>query len=1274
MAKAILKPFEVSERDLMGLDAKQLVSLIKRLVQSDLQLAGVSQSAATGTLQITVSDGGEDVRVEWRGGPDRTDYIPRRFTVFQAKAENLSNTKLASEPLTTAKNLKPALKEVVRQKGGYIVATNKTNVLTPSKAQKGSKRKTIKTRIAELREILRKTITSKAATAEHCEIDVYGYPKLADWVNHHPMVAIWVKQLMGTASSDFDFQTLDAWAKYEEIGARLASSDVLMRNAEAIQEKLALPRQVIRLLGHSGLGKSRLVFEALRSSAANPATDLAPLVAYAREYTSTLRNQIRDFIANGQRVIVVVDECPPEDHRRLSEEVRRTDSKLSLVTMDFSFEPPGRDDLELTLERSDPAIIKEILLGAGFKGTPDDLARATEFCSGFPQVAVLVGNAVRDGAQHFADYGEKERIVGRLVWGRDTPDPDLLRCLRCLALFDAVGLDEPKANEFAWIAQRLLGMPPADLELKLERLFNRRILQKRGYSLLVVPKPLAAQLAAMQWDTATNAQRAALMSGSMPAALQTALCERLSDIDYLPNAQAITAQLCGKSGPFGSAKALNTEFGARCLRKLAEVAPREVADTIVREFGDWSVEQLRADLKPGRRNLVWALDTLIWEPSVFFDASHMLLKLAAGENETWSNNATGEFVQRFRVQLPGTSASLQSRLEALKSFVTGADAAQAGILVTALGDAIDARGHSRTVGSEYHGTRKTYADYRPAIWGEVFEYVSGCLLLLENIAEKFPELEGSVRSALTSLAPQLVLGDSVFPNYARLVKKLRPKQEAWSNLLEMLARTLRSESNDKRDLAVKQRVRKLYDEMMPNTLEERVVFFTTSVPWHFEEPDEPEDESCEGNKKRAASLGAELALVPEAFPRVVDRLSRGEARETFAFGLSYYQNVADKTASFEIAYKALVRADGHNPNPSLLGGFFQGVAEHSPTLFQTQLVRVRDEAALRQFLVYFACIALAPGGLELIIRGLAEGKIEPRAAYLLGMGRVLEPMAPALIVRLSETLRSKGADGIFVALDLLGMYTHSSADRFYAVSDEILAALKTDIAIVDKPERQMDSHHYETLAKRMLKSKTHGKAFARHLTSAILKSRKRGDTDYRLVRHLVVALLQTYPEVVLPIFAKEVERSTPRDRWYLSDTLGSPFSFDGKNDGALFTLSPEVIIAMCKKYPKRFAPMVAEIAPLFGPSNAAWSPLGVALLNEFGNRKDILDAVTSNIGTGGWSGLPSLHLKTFLAPLEAASTHANGNVRAWAKAMKRSIAAQIQREIKDEEEASIRNG
>src|ERR1700726_3485063 len=125
--------FEVDAEQISRLDSITLVQLMKRLMLAECQLVGIPLRAAVVPLQITVPDGGEDGRVEWSGGIDTTNYLPSRFSIFQSKAQNLTEGTIKTEVLTKARNkrskskpkLNDAVSEALSRHGSYVVFCSK---------------------------------------------------------------------------------------------------------------------------------------------------------------------------------------------------------------------------------------------------------------------------------------------------------------------------------------------------------------------------------------------------------------------------------------------------------------------------------------------------------------------------------------------------------------------------------------------------------------------------------------------------------------------------------------------------------------------------------------------------------------------------------------------------------------------------------------------------------------------------------------------------------------------------------------------------------------------------------------------------------------------------------------------------------------------------------------------------------------------------------------------------------------------------------------------
>ena len=118
--------------------------------------------------------------------------------------------------------------------------------------------------------------------------------------------------------------------------------------ATALRDLVAEPRQFVRVLGLSGVGKTRLILEALGATEeeVSPGLFLSDLVMYAiqSQVGSHVINEIVQNLADtGARAVVVVDNCHPDTHQVLAGMVLRQGSRLSLVTIDSEI-PTGTPD------------------------------------------------------------------------------------------------------------------------------------------------------------------------------------------------------------------------------------------------------------------------------------------------------------------------------------------------------------------------------------------------------------------------------------------------------------------------------------------------------------------------------------------------------------------------------------------------------------------------------------------------------------------------------------------------------------------------------------------------------------------------------------------------------------------------------------------------------------------------------------------------------------------------------------------------------------------
>ena len=111
---------------------------------------------------------------------------------------------------------------------------------------------------------------------------------------------------------------------------------------------------------------------------------------------------------------------------------------------------------------------------------------------------------------------------------------------------------------------------------------------------------------------------------------------------------------------------------------------------------------------------------------------NILLKLAIAENETYANNATGTFREKFAIYLPGTSASLHDRMSYLEKLnETDEDEVNDQVL-NSLPIAFSLEYYSRSVYAEIQGLKPLPEEYYPKSRAEIQEYLNRGFKILEK--------------------------------------------------------------------------------------------------------------------------------------------------------------------------------------------------------------------------------------------------------------------------------------------------------------------------------------------------------------------------------------------------------------------------------------------------------------------------------------------------------------------------------------------------------------
>ena len=237
---------------------------------------------------------------------------------------------------------------------------------------------------------IREALRGAGLIIDDGQVDFRDADQIADWANHHPSVATWLKERTqpGTIGP---FRSWSHWAgRAEHDGSPWVEDERLPGLRAWLREQLTEPRSVCRIVGPSGIGKSRLTLEALGPTEEDDAAGcfLGDLVLYAIESeagSEAINRVVQTLADDRQRAVVVVDRCAPETHRILAGMVLRVSSRLSLVTIDDEV-PTGTPDKTTVEIPKAPFAVTEAIINHVLPGLPsEDRWRLEQFIRGFSE-------------------------------------------------------------------------------------------------------------------------------------------------------------------------------------------------------------------------------------------------------------------------------------------------------------------------------------------------------------------------------------------------------------------------------------------------------------------------------------------------------------------------------------------------------------------------------------------------------------------------------------------------------------------------------------------------------------------------------------------------------------------------------------------------------------------------------------------------------------------------------------------------------------------------
>jgi hypothetical protein len=734
METMALGPFEISAKQIADLDTR-FTRFINLLLETEVAAERHPAHLLIVNENETTKDGGVDASIiDW---PTGSDFIPSGTSAFQFKRSNFSKKECADEFRNAT-----AAHKIISAGGTYVIA-----IAHPLSGSLIDERHAEVMKVAIELELLEET--------DGHRIRVYDANTIARWSSGFASLAV-SDLVNGPGYGVLDYSNWAAGRPHQvQWVPNQARTDVLERIRADV---VSLSSGDFRIQGDSGIGKTRLAMEIFRDP------ELSPLVLYTPDATQ-IPMAVYQHLRNGRPAILIVDECPPEFHIKVLEQLS-AGSPVRVLTLGPMGSVPSSGP-QFTLGEVESDLTKEFLKKNYSGLSPQARSFIVRHARGNLRWTMLLADAVLgavevQAAELIAKNDIEKFVTEFLPQGRD------FFYSAVLALFERVGWEGDLGYQLKSLAE-FANASIEEMKAAGELLEQNGLLVRQGRYRSVGPHPLAVFLAADAWQK--NAAR--IVQDLLPVLdddMAVSFFQRAADLGRFQPAQEVLPGLIAPGGPFDSLGSIEKGGRSKLLTSLAIVMPDALALHLWEILTGASADDLQA-LNSSRRSLVWTLEKLVWHSKSFEMAADGLLMLALNETEEYSNNATGTWVDLFGLILPGTAARTAQRLEYLQRHVRSSDETDA-LVIAAAKKGLDVQ-ESIVVYGELQGGSLVEPRGGPATWDEVSDYRRGMVDLLFNLSSSAnPDTARVAEDALISAVHSLVDDRLVGPHLIEVLTQL----------------------------------------------------------------------------------------------------------------------------------------------------------------------------------------------------------------------------------------------------------------------------------------------------------------------------------------------------------------------------------------------------------------------------------------------------------------------------------------------------------------------
>lgn len=1244
---------------------------------------GLRTSGITWGGHQNANDGGLDVVVQEGISPPLSSFVPREITGFQVKKSAMAKAGILEEMKPKPKGvLREKIKSLIRNKGAYVIVSSGSSVSAVA----------LDDRIKAMKDAV-----ASEDNAHDLHLDFFDRGRVATWVRSHPSMILWVLGKIG--------KPMRGWRPYENwayapggVGEEyLLDAELRLRDETVSAHKtldaedgllklrsmLLVPGTSVRLAGLSGVGKTRFA-----QALFDPRVGERALNHFHAFYTDTSRDpsptpeELAEVLVNGgTEAVLVVDNCPPGLHRRLTQICSENQSSVSLLTVEYDV----REDVpeETTVFRLEPASAELIcsLIERRFPHiSPVDAQTIADFSGGNARVALLLGDTVQRG--EMLSGLRDEELFKRLFWQRHAPDEKLLFSAEVSSLvYSFEGVDTSSRNsELKFLASLAGNKPVNELFRDVAELESRGLVQSRGRWRAVLPHAVANRLArrALESTPREFLVNKFLCSGS--ERLIRSFTHRLSYLHDCDAAVEIVKNWLGEDGWIGRSMENLNGLEIYVLENIAPVSPSAALDAIERTADGPAGGMFTSAENAHCNELVQLLRHLAYDAELFGRSVKILCRFVLSESDyERAGSALDVLKSLFHLRFSGTHATPEARSNVISKLVYSQNRDEGYLGILLLEAALKASHFSTHFRFDF-GARSRDFGYSPQTPEEIARWFSCFIEICETLAVSDQPIAEHARKLLADNFYGLWENTRMFDILERSATRIHA-QKPWNDGWVAVCNTIRYSIGNAGNGESITRLHKLEKLLKPDNLLEKARTIVLSDQRNIvdlEEDFNPEESASARLRRTGESIlntSAQVARDHDILNILLPDLVTAQGMRLLHFGNGLAEGCADKREVFQVLRYALANVPPEKRQIDVISGFLQSCEKSDPAFCNSVLDEMVEDDVLGEYFpsLQINMVAMDQLSIKRLHKALDLGRAKIHMFHFIALKHGHNSVSDDELALLLRKILPK-EEGIGIVIENLAMRfdgpDNERSDYSSSLLDVGREALQMYFSHRIRKARSNDDYSLARIARVCLNGQK-GTEYARRVCQNISDGMKNCEISSFTYLELLGVLARNQTEVFLDTFllGEHEAGNYLHTRMFSDDNQSRDNPFNRIDDGEL--------VSWCDHDPGVRYPLLASAMGPFRRSDATgkyeWKPAVFAILEKAPDLDAVLENLQATMIPSVWCGSLADIMQEVSDLFLELREHHNPEIRLWAENRASHLQESIRREREFEKRRSMWN-